>query len=407
MPTSNSQFIALRLGSWFRPTLYLLNYLVDRLERGRLTIVAPDGMTRTVEGREPSGIHAVLEIKRSRALRRFLFGGETGFAEAYLDGDWTTPDLSALMELAVINDSELRPVNEGATPARVYNRIRHLVRANTRRGSRRNIAHHYDLGNAFYALWLDRTMTYSSALFEEDVETLEDAQKRKCRRLAQALDLQPDHHVLEIGCGWGGFAEIAAREFGCRVTGITLSHEQAAYMRQRVCDAGLAERVDVVIRDYRDVGGHFDRIASIEMFEAVGEKYWPAYFKTVRERLKPGGMAGLQIITIADERFEEYRRGSDFVQKYIFPGGMLPCPSALSRVIEAAGLAMKGVETFGQSYAMTLGEWQRRFQRVWDRIETMGFDVRFKRMWEVYLAYCEAGFRHGPLDVGQYVLVRP
>jgi cyclopropane-fatty-acyl-phospholipid synthase len=284
--------------------------------------------------------------------------------------------------------------------------LRHLARRNTRRGSRRNIAFHYDLGNDFYALWLDPGMTYSSAVFDAAGQSLQDAQDAKYRRLAESLDLKPGHHVLEIGCGWGGFAMTAARDYGCRVTAITLSGEQRRYAEERVRRAGLSDRIEVRLQDYRDVTGRFDRIASIEMFEAVGEERWPIFFNTVRERLKPGGVAGLQVITIEDGRYEAYQRSADFIQRYIFPGGMLPSPSALAAAIDRAGLTLNNVFAFGPSYAETLAAWQGRFQRAWPQIRQLGFDGRFKRLWEFYLAYCEAGFRAGAIDVAHYRIER-
>jgi cyclopropane-fatty-acyl-phospholipid synthase len=284
--------------------------------------------------------------------------------------------------------------------------MRHKAHANTRRGSRRNIAAHYDLGNAFYSQWLDPTMTYSSGVFERADMSLEEAQRNKWRKLAETLDLKPDHRVLEIGCGWAGFAIFAAQEYGCKVTGITLSQEQLAYARKTVEKAGLSDRIDIQLIDYRDVKGEFDRIASIEMFEAVGEEHWPAYFNVVRERLKPGGIAGLQIITIDEARFETYRTTPDFIQLYIFPGGMLPSPTALQAAATHQGLGFETVRTFALSYAETLRRWRERFEDCWPSISTMGFDERFKRMWEYYLASCEGGFRAGAIDVGQFRLTR-
>ncbi len=390
----------------FAPASAILARLAGHLQRGRLTLVLPDGATRVVHGSEPSPLTAVIDVRRWRVMRRLVTGGTTGFAEAYMDGDWTTPDLSSLLALCAANEQALGGVVRASRWAQLRDRLIHAARANTRRGSRRNIAYHYDLGNAFYARWLDPGMTYSAAMFPQPGLSLEQGQLLKYRRLADRLGLRPGHRVLEIGCGWGGFAEVAAREYGCHVTAVTLSREQFVHARQRLAAAGLEDRVDVVFRDYRQIEGTFDRIASIEMFEAVGEQYWSTFFDVVRDRLVPGGRAGLQIITIADDRFERYRKGADFIQRYIFPGGMLPSPSALSRAIAGAGLNLAGAETFGLDYAETLTRWNRRFQRAWPEIRPLGFDARFKRMWEFYLAYCEAGFRLGPLDVGHYLVVR-
>jgi cyclopropane-fatty-acyl-phospholipid synthase len=285
-------------------------------------------------------------------------------------------------------------------------RLRHVLRPNSRRGSRRNILAHYDLGNAFYQRWLDPSMTYSSARFEKPELSLEDAQTAKYRSLARKLSLQPDHHLLEVGCGWGGFAEFAAREVGARVTAITISDQQHAFAAERIRCAGLGDKVEIRLQDYRDVEGRFDRIASIEMFEAVGESYWPIYFGKLADIIKPDGIIGLQIITIADRYFETYRRGADFIQRHIFPGGMLPSPTALQQQLERAGLQKLTEATFGLDYARTLATWNRRFQAAWPDLLRLGFDQRFKRLWQYYLAYCEAGFKAGWTDVCQLALRR-
>ena len=385
----------------------LLIRLARRMEVGQLSLALPDGGRAVVDGRQGRELRAVLDVRDPAALlRRLLLKGATGFGEAYVDGHWDSPDLVRLLHLALANEAAVGAPVEGWGIARAVDRLRHFARANTRRGSRRNVADHYDLGNDFYALWLDSGMTYSSALFACADEPLEAAQDRKFRRLADALGLAPGHHVLEIGCGWGGFAIVAARDYGCRVTAITLSREQWRHARDRISAAGLADRVDIRLQDYRDVDGQFDRIASIEMFEAVGEAHWPTYFEILRRRLRPGGVAGLQIITIEDARFELYRRGVDFIQRYVFPGGMLPSPSALAREIERAGLRLVDSFTFGASYAETLAVWRERFRNAWPRIRDLGFDGRFKRLWEYYLAYCEAGFRSGAIDVAHFRIER-
>jgi len=285
--------------------------------------------------------------------------------------------------------------------------LRHLSNANTKRGARRNILAHYDLGNEFYSAWLDASMTYSSARFDAQVRDLEAGQRAKYKALAEHLELKPDDHVLEIGCGWGGFAEFAAREYGARVTGITISDEQLVYARARMEKAGLADRVEIRRQDYRDVEGQFDKVASIEMFEAVGEKYWPAYFGKIADVLKPGGKAGLQIITIDEKLFEKYRRRADFIQRYVFPGGMLASIGRLQEESAKVGLVWRRAEAFGQSYAETLAEWARRFKAKWSDIRALGFDERFKQLWLFYLSYCEAGFRTGRTNVVQLELAKP
>jgi cyclopropane-fatty-acyl-phospholipid synthase len=372
---------------------------------GELVVRFANGAERSMRAAR-SGARAIMEIERVRAFRRALVGGTVGLAEAYLDGDWSSPDLAGVFEFGARNLDRLMGGMKGLAPLRLLHLARHKLRVNTRRGARRNIAAHYDLGNDFYSQWLDPTMTYSSAFFEGETMSLEEAQRNKWRRIAEMLELQAGHHILEIGCGWGGFAMYAAREFGCRVTGITLSKEQLAYASTEVARHQLSHLVDIQLIDYRDVQGSFDRIVSIEMFEAVGEKNWPSYFAAVRDRLKPGGSAGLQIITIDDSRFEDYRKDADFIQLYIFPGGMLPSPSALEAVAVRHGLGFETVRTFALSYAETLRRWRDSFDSRWQRIAPLGFDERFKRMWDYYLASCEGGFRAGAIDVGQFKLTR-
>ena len=373
---------------------------VRRMTLGQLTLIGPDGGSEIIAAAKP-GPQAVLRIRRTRAVRRLLTGGDVGFAESYLAGDWESPDLAALIELAARNEAEMTEALRGFTIVRAWHRLRHLLRPNTRTGSRRNIADHYDLGNDFYRLWLDPTMTYSSAIFAEPQQKLSDGQIAKYRRLAESLDLKPDHRVLEIGCGWGGFAEFTAANYGCHVTGITLSQEQQRFAEARVARAGLGDKVDIALTDYRDVTGRFDRIASIEMFEAVGEAHWQTFFHKVRDLLTPGGLAALQVILIEDARFDLYRRSADFIQRYVFPGGMLPSHGAFARAAETARLKIDETFHFGLDYARTLSLWQREFQRAWPRVAGLGFDSRFKRLWEYYLAYCEGGFRAGSIDVAQ------
>jgi cyclopropane-fatty-acyl-phospholipid synthase len=380
--------------------------VVRSLKIGHLIIETPSGAR--VEGRgEIEGPRATLNLHRWRTMRRLMFGGDVGFAEAYLDGDWTTPDLATLIELAALNERALSEVTAGRWFTRLTHRLKHVLRANTKSGSRRNIEAHYDLGNDFYRLWLDPSMTYSSALYAEPRQSLEDAQDNKLARIMDLLALDGGERVLEIGCGWGRLAERLATERNTHVTGLTLSPSQLAGAKERIAKAGAADKADLRLQDYRDVTETFDRVVSIEMIEAVGEKYWPNYFGKIAAVLKPGGRAVLQVITIADERFEQYRRNADFIQRYIFPGGMLPSHGVMLKQIRQAGLAFASLETFGESYARTLNEWNRRFQRAWPQIEGMGYSRRFKRTWEYYLAYCEGGFRSKAIDVGLYVMTKP
>jgi cyclopropane-fatty-acyl-phospholipid synthase len=378
---------------------------VSEVGEGELVLRFANGAERTISAAK-SGARAVLNVANARTLRRLVMNGTVGLAESYLDGDWSSPDLASVFEFGARNMDRMIGGLRGFAPLQIANLLRHRTRRNTKKGSRRNIAAHYDLGNSFYSEWLDPTMTYSSAFFETKDMSLEDAQRAKWRRMAETLDLKPGMRVLEIGCGWGGFAMFAAREFGCHVTGITLSTEQYAYARQEASRAGLSHLVDIRLEDYRDTKGEFDRIVSIEMFEAVGEENWPRYFEVVRERLKPGGSAGLQIITIDDRDFELYRSSADFIQLYIFPGGMLPSPTALRQAVVRQGLGFETVRTFALSYAETLRRWREKFDTRWPSIAPLGFDERFRRMWDYYLASCEGGFRAGAIDVGQFRLTR-
>ncbi len=378
------------------------------MKSGKLNMVLPDGSTHHFEGQEP-GPSATLIVKDPRMVARLAFGGSLGLCEGYLEGMWDSPDVTEVLRLGTANEMAFDSMLRGKPWARFLSWAMHRLRPNTRKGAKRNIAEHYDLGNDFYQQWLDPSMTYSSAIFSAGNTDLQTAQAEKYRSLCRALKLTPGMRVLEIGCGWGGFAELAAAEFGARVTGITLSREQLAYARARMAKAGLAERVSLHLQDYRDARGSFDRIASIEMIEAVGEEYWPAYFNTLRTRLLPGGMAGIQVITIADRLFADYRKTADFIQRYVFPGGMLPSPSRLREEATRAGLQLGEQHWFGRDYGETLRRWQADFQATWDKISGlhMQYDTRFKRLWEFYLGYCEVGFDAGFTDVGQIILHRP
>ncbi len=377
----------------------LARVLLSRVRYGRLTIVTPGGFP--LSHGSDDGPQAVLVLKRWRTLRRLFLSGDIAFAESYLDGDWDSPDLPALIEFAGRNMSTLNEAMDSTAFRRMLNRLRHRLNANTRDGSQRNIRRHYDLGNEFYRLWLDATMTYSSALYVSNEQTLEQAQATKQGRVLELMALRGSESVLEIGIGWGGLAEKLAGA-GCGVTGVTLSPSQL-----RLAQEKLGGNAELRLQDYRDVDGTFDRIVCIEMIEAVGERYWPAFFTTLRERLRPGGLAVVQAITIREDLFAGYRRCTDFIQHYIFPGGMLPTRTEIEQQSGSAGLEVRSIETFGQSYARTLAEWRQRFHDAWPEIERLGFDTRFRRMWDYYLAYCEGGFRAGNIDVGLYVLVRP
>ncbi len=390
------------LPRWFQPAFAAMS----QLKAGRVDSVLPDGRVFRAEGGEP-GPQAQILIRDTGLFGRILRDGDVGFAEAYMDGWWDTPDLQALLDVLMISNAEVARAMPGLAMVRAYERLRHWLRSNSKDQAKKNISHHYDLGNDFYSAWLDDTMTYSSAIFETASEDLVTAQQRKYAAMCDKIGVIEGNHVLEIGCGWGGFAEYAAGTRGAKVTGLTISREQLDYAQQRIFKAGLNERVEIVMRDYRDERGSFDGIASIEMFEAVGEKYWPVYFDTVRERLKPGGRGSFQIITIEDRLFDGYRKGVDFIQKYIFPGGMLPSPSVLQSEVERAGLAYGGSHEFGQSYSDTLRRWHADFNARWPQIANLGFDERFRRMWNYYLTSCAACFMSGTTDVTQISVTRP
>lgn len=372
---------------------------------GELAVRLPDGRSLLFKGPEP-GPRALLEVRDLRFARRILKDGDLGVAEGFLNAEWDSPDLPAFLELFCVNADHTNAYLTAKPLYRALENLRRWMRRNTKSGARRNIEAHYDLGNAFYELWLDPSMTYSSALYDGEALDLKAAQRRKYETLARAIGLSEGESVLEIGCGWGGFAEFAAGTVGARVTGLTISPAQLAFARKRLFEAGLADRVTLKLQDYRDERGVFDRIASIEMFEAVGEKWWPSYFGQLRDRLKPGGTAGLQVITIQDRFFDAYRRETDFIQRYVFPGGMLPSPRALRGAAEHVGLSVAGERIFGLDYARTIVEWRERFRVAWPSIRPLGFDERFRRLWEYYLAYCEAGFRSGNIDVRQVVFAR-
>ena len=376
--------------------------VLERIDTGRLRVTLPSGASLAFG---PGGAHAEIAFNDWRALGRILRGGDIGFAEGWLDQQWQSPDLPALLELLAANRTALSGPLYGNVAGRLFHRAMHALRANTRAGSRRNIAAHYDLGNAFYSLWLDPGLTYSSAIFGDAAQTLEAAQHAKYQRILDRLAPPPGARILEIGCGWGGFAELAAAE-QCHVTGLTLSTEQLAHARARLAAAGHAGRTAIELRDYRDEHGTYDAVVSIEMFEAVGERWWPAYFAKVAEVLRPGGKAVIQSIVIDDALFERYRRGSDFIQKYIFPGGMLAGPAKIRDLARDAGFAIEDEFRFGPDYRRTLSAWRENFIGQADKVRALGFDERFMRMWEFYFAYCMAGFASRSTDVMQFTLAK-
>jgi len=379
--------------------------LCERLRHGRLELVTPQG-ERLVFGGEP-GPEARLQLRDWSAAAAILRTGDIGLAEACIDG-WCDIDRPAdLLGLAILNAPHIERAFYGQWIPVLWQRLRHLLRANTRAGSRRNILAHYDLGNDFYRLWLDPTMTYSAAWFGGDrSQSLEAAQRAKMDRILDRLGARAGDRVLEIGCGWGGFAQAAAQR-GLEVHGITISRAQLAHARGRIEAAGLSDRVRLSFMDYRDVTGSYDHVVSIEMIEAVGERYWPAYFRAIHDRLAPGGRALVQGITIADDAWPRYRRGTDFIQRHVFPGGMLAPPGVFMQHARAAGLVEGTHTAFGLDYAETLRRWRAAFDAAESQVRGLGFDERFLRLWRFYLAYCEAGFEYGRTDVVHFELARP
>ncbi len=380
--------------------------LIGRPKHGAVTITFPNGTSRTF-GNPATGEHPSLTIHNFSMIPETLRRGTVGFAHAYMRGDVEVDDLTALFRYFLQNRNEFQPKGQGWFGRATQDIAYHLSRANTIDGSKENISEHYDLGNEFYAEWLDPSMTYSSALFTSDDQSLEDAQHTKYRRVAEMAGVKPGDSVLEIGCGWGGFAETVAKDFGASLYGITLSAEQLKYAQARLARQGLDNLATLHFEDYRETTGQFDHIGSIEMIEAVGEEHWPSYFKTLFDRLKPGGTAAIQAITIHEDDFEGYRSTPDFIQRYIFPGGMLLTKKAMDDQGKRVGLILENVDNFRLSYAKTLKLWRERFLERWHIIKGLGFDENFRRKWVYYLSYCEAGFMEGSIDVGIYQYRKP
>ena len=383
--------------------------MLRRLKHGTLTVQLPGGtLQRFGSGAAPM---ASLHLHNWGPCSAALRSGDIGFAESYIAGDWTTPHLADLLELLIVNRQEVESVIYGSWLGRLAYRVKHLLNRNTRANSQKNIHAHYDLGNAFYALWLDETMNYSSAIFESPDSTMLEGQHAKVRRALQMAQVKPGDRVLEIGCGWGALAEMAATEFGAMLVGVTLSTEQLAWANERMARLGASDEAELRLQDYRDIGkttpdAPFDAICSIEMVEAVGREYWPEYFQTVARLLKPGGHACIQTIVIADELFDRYVGSTDFIQQYIFPGGCLPCPREFRIQADAAGFDITNEFSFGQDYARTLRLWREAFLAQEARVLQLGFDKRFIRIWEFYLAYCEAAFAQANTSVVQFTLCK-
>ena len=380
--------------------------LIGQPRHGAVTVILPNGRTRTL-GSPATGEHAVLRLNNFRVITEAMQRGTVGFASAYMAGDIEVDDLTALFRFFLQNRDTFEKANPGFFRRAAADLHYHLSRRNTLEGSKKNIAEHYDLGNDFYGQWLDPSMTYSSAVFTSGDQSLEEAQLAKYRRVADMAGITEGSSVLEIGCGWGGFAETVARDYKASLRGITLSAEQLKFGLERLARQGLDKFATLVFEDYRHTEGQFDHIGSIEMIEAVGEDNWPSYFQTIHDRLKPGGTAAIQAITINEADFEGYRSGPDFIQRYIFPGGMLLTKTVMNEFGEKYNLVLENVETFRLSYAKTLKLWRERFLERWPMIAPLGYDEEFKRKWVYYLSYCEAGFTEGSIDVGIYQYRKP
>jgi cyclopropane-fatty-acyl-phospholipid synthase len=397
-------------GSFYERTVL---ELLMRMTRGRLDLLLPSGEEIRI-GDGTGGVQARAEINDPDFFRRCLLYGDIGFGETYVDGLWNTPDITAVISWMLLNIDNAPTVSGSSAKGtvlnvlRFWNRITHRRRANSKAGSQRNISEHYDLSNEFFAAWLDPSMTYSSAYFEREDMTLDEAQQAKYARLCSLLHLRPEHHVLEIGSGWGGNAIYMASNFGCKVTSITISKEQQLLARQRVKAAGLENRIEILLEDYRNINGRFDRIVSIEMLEAVGAEFFEPYFAQCHKLLKQDGLLALQVITCPDSRFEELRTGVDWIQKHIFPGSLLPSLGAMNNAINRTGnMTLLDVKDLGKHYAKTLAMWRNNFNAAQATISSLGFDERFARKWNYYLCYCEAAFAMRNINVLQLLYSRP
>ena len=378
---------------------YLSN-IGKKISNGKLTITLPNNENLEFFGK--GDLKSNLKLNSYMPILRTITSGHVGFAESYLKGEWTSSDLESLLEIMVTNLPEA--FSAKSKIHLTYNRIIHFFRENTKSRAKKNIQYHYDLGNDFYKLWLDKTMTYSSAIFKNEKESLTEAQENKYQLLIDSLDIKPHHKVLEIGCGWGGFAEYAAKKVGCTIKGITISPSQLKFATNRIKELNLDDKVSLELCDYRDLKGKYDRVVSIEMIEAVGEKYWKNYFKKIKDVLKKDGLAGIQVILINNKSYQRYSKSVDFIQKYVFPGGMLPSQEKLNENYVDAGLIEINSHSFGKSYAKTLTIWHKEFLNSLSAIKKLGFDIKLERIFKYYFSYCKAGFNSERIDVAQKII---
>ena len=377
-----------------------LSDIGEKISNGKLTIILPNNESLEFFGR--GDLKSNLKLNSYMPILRTITSGHVGFAESYLKGEWTSSDLESLLEIMVTNLPEA--FSAKSKIHLTYNRIIHFFRENTKSRAKKNIQYHYDLGNDFYKLWLDKTMTYSSAIFKNEKESLAEAQENKYQLLIDSLDIKPHHKVLEIGCGWGGFAEYAAKKVGCTIKGITISPSQLKFATNRIKELKLDNKVSLELCDYRDLKGKYDRVVSIEMIEAVGEKYWRNYFKKIKDVLKNDGLAGIQVILINNKSYQKYSKSVDFIQKYVFPGGMLPSQEKLNENYVNAGLIEINSHSFGKSYAKTLTIWHKEFLNSLPYIKKLGFDIKLERIFKYYFSYCKAGFNSERIDVAQKII---
>ena len=377
-----------------------LSDIGEKISNGKLTITLPNNESLEFFGK--GDLKSNLKLNSYMPILRTITSGHVGFAESYLKGEWTSSDLESLLEIMVTNLPEA--FSAKSKIHLTYNRIIHFFRENTKSRAKKNIQYHYDLGNDFYKLWLDKTMTYSSAIFKNEKESLAEAQENKYQLLIDSLDIKPHHKVLEIGCGWGGFAEYAAKKVGCTIKGITISPSQLKFATNRIKELNLDNKVSLELCDYRDLKGKYDRVVSIEMIEAVGEKYWRNYFKKIKDVLKKDGLAGIQVILINNKSYQKYSKSVDFIQKYVFPGGMLPSQEKLNENYVNAGLIEINSHSFGKSYAKTLTIWHKEFLNSLSSIKKLGFDIKLERIFKYYFSYCKAGFNSKRIDVAQKII---